>query len=159
MAIDQSTLDRFWAKVREDRETGCWLWIAGRSHDGYGTFGTPVHSSHNHMQGAHRVSWEIAFGPIPKGLCCLHHCDVRHCVNPKHLFLGTPVDNNADRDQKGRGSAPRGERNGYAKLTEALVREISTSMEPTPSIARRLGVTRQNVWLIRRRKAWKHVIL
>lgn len=46
--------------------------------------------------------WEQANGPIPKGMCVLHRCDVRHCVNPNHLWLGTQRENIADRDAKGR---------------------------------------------------------
>ena len=51
---------------------------------------------------AHRWAWTQAHGPIPEGLCVCHTCDVRHCINPEHLFLGTHADNAHDRDAKGR---------------------------------------------------------
>lgn len=54
------------------------------------------------LVGAHRWVWMQAHGPIPVGLCVLHTCDVRHCVNLDHLWLGTKGENNADRDAKGR---------------------------------------------------------
>ncbi len=86
----------FWDKV--EIINGCWLWMASRrSPKGYGQvvrYGKP--------QSAHRVSWELANGPIPKGLCVLHKCDNPPCVNPSHLFLGTPKDNADDSIRKGR---------------------------------------------------------
>ena len=54
------------------------------------------------LVGAHRWTWMQAHGPIPVGLCVLHRCDVRNCVNLDHLWLGTKAQNNADRDAKGR---------------------------------------------------------
>lgn len=53
---------------------------------------------------AHRVAWELEYGSIPEGMLVCHHCDVKSCQNPTHLFLGTPLDNMQDRDQKGRNS-------------------------------------------------------
>ena len=78
--------------------TGCWLW-AGRLVEGYGIFTL----NHRDNQLAHRASYEHFVGPIPQGLFVLHKCDVRSCINPDHLFIGTHADNMADMKRKGRG--------------------------------------------------------
>jgi len=94
---------RFFALVAVAGPDECWLWRGGvqksktRGRGGYGWFWL------GKAQHAHRVSWLLHHGPIPEGKCVLHRCDVRRCVNPAHLWLGTKADNNRDRDAKGRG--------------------------------------------------------
>lgn len=103
---------RFWAKV--DKTEGCWLWIAG-SRGQYGSI-----KISGQVVDAHRVSWQLAYGAIPDGLCVCHKCDVPLCVRPDHLFLGTKLDNNRDMYAKGRGQ--RGDRSGLRLHPEAVIR-------------------------------------
>lgn len=104
---------RFWRKV--GKTEGCWLWTGSRS-PYYGNF-YPDHGTCVH---AHRYSWELAYGPIPPDMQVLHKCDVRHCVRPDHLFLGTQQDNMDDMAAKGRRwTMPR-------KLSPAQEQEIVT---------------------------------
>lgn len=85
----------FYSKVKE--VNGCWEWQGAVSGPGYGQtrfFGKSF--------AAHRVSYEIAYGAIKKGLFVCHKCDNRKCVNPNHFFLGTAKDNTLDMLSKGR---------------------------------------------------------
>lgn len=133
---------RFWAKVQKTRT--CWLWIASVSGDGYGQIGRgpPRHT----MLKAHRVSWTLYKGPIPRGLCVLHKCDVKRCVRPSHLFLGTDADNVRDMTRKGRNVFQL--RNPSLKLSPAKVRSIRRARargELLRVISARFGVTEGTV--------------
>jgi hypothetical protein len=115
---------------------------------------------------AHRLAWEAAHGPLPAGMHVCHKCDVPKCINVEHLFLGTHADNMADCAQKGRqmsgvarsSVSPRGADQWNAKLTEADVRAIrAAGAEPYSAIARRFGISKSNVVMIKTGKSWKHL--
>ena len=82
---------RAYIKEKTDRETSCWIWTGWRNALGYGISGNV-----GGFQLAHRLSYSVFKGPIPKGLCVLHKCDVPQCVNPTHLYAGTKKDNMRD---------------------------------------------------------------
>lgn len=97
--------ERFWEKVSPEPNTGCLLWLGATFRDThYGAF----RGEDGRTRNAHRVAWELVNGPVPEGMCVLHHCDNRVCVfadpDPRrsHLFLGTVLDNTRDMDAKGR---------------------------------------------------------
>lgn len=137
--------DRFWSKVEKQPGDGCWLWTGARmSRNRYGHIS--VGGRAGGMVGAHRVSWELHFGPIPDGLEVLHSCDNPPCVRPAHLFLGTQATNIVDMDTKGRGHRVRlvGEQHGMAKLTRAQameIRRLHARGHQISAIAKQFGVT------------------
>lgn len=127
-------------------ESGCWLWLGGTDGDGYGVASGNVK--------AHRLSYAKHHGEVPAGMCVCHSCDVRPCVNPAHLFLGTNGENTADRNRKARQA--RGISNN-AKLTEIQVLEIRASLDLCEVLANKYGVSAGHVWQIKARMVWKHL--
>jgi len=153
---------RFWGRV--DRPAGrknCWQWTGAKTAFGYGILmwhGLP-------QQRTHRVSWELAYGPIPSGMFVLHHCDNPACVRPNHLFLGTQTDNQRDMRAKHRAAKPpirdqAGQANPASKLTDAAVlaiRALSSEGVQHQIIARAFRVAPSAVSLIVNGKRWRHV--
>jgi len=164
--------DRFWSYV--EKTSTCWLWVGSCNERGYGLISVvdPIRQR-GITRKAHRVAWELCRGSIPPGLHVLHRCDVRQCVCPGHLFLGTHADNMRDALLKGRiargdrhgfklnpDRIARGEKRGAAKLTDRLVRIIRKRAIEGVSykqMAVEYGVSAPTISAAAQRKLWTHV--
>ncbi len=169
--LTENNILNFWAKVTASGPDDCWEWLAQKN-KGYGVFGL----GGKHFF-AHRVSYFIANGSFPNNKPhCLHSCDNPGCVNPSHLYAGTPLENARDRTEKGRHNAPRGdahysrvnpermvhgEAHRSAKLTKDKVLEIRRAYDAggvfQRELGQRFGVARGVISRIILRKIWKHV--
>lgn len=133
---------KFWDRVTPT--DGCWIWQGLRNDSGYGIVGTM-----GKMVTAHRLSWTIHNGPIPQGLNVLHRCDIRACVNPSHLFLGTTQDNVDDKVAKGRQAL--GEKHGMSKLSTTDVQQIRLLRSQgvsVRSLSRDFGVSATHIYRV-----------
>ncbi len=99
----ERTKERLLAQIEID-ENGCWLWTGRQTVHGYGKLTVAQHDVTTH-----RLAWMALNGPIPDlhpgtahGTCVCHTCDVRTCINPAHLWLGSIGDNLRDCAEKGR---------------------------------------------------------
>lgn len=99
---------------------------------------------------AHRAAWDEVFGEIPKGMCVLHKCDNRACVNIEHLFLGTVKDNNLDMIQKGRNNLY-----GAKKLSWEDVDFIRNSNSSRVQLASKFNVTVGTITNIKKYHTWR----
>lgn len=145
---------RFEAKVdRSAGPDGCHVWTGSTNGIGYGSLWCSGSAQRKEL--AHRIAWELAYGPIPEGegyhgTCVCHRCDNPACVNPAHLFLGTHLENAADRESKGRGRSPGspGQLNPKAKLSLEQVlsaRALVLAGISRAEIARQWGVCKGTV--------------
>jgi HNH endonuclease/Sigma-70, region 4 len=146
----------------------CWPWQGAKIKTGYGVVG---HQRKRYK--AHRASFVIHRGQIPVGMFVCHHCDNPSCVNPLHLFLGTPQDNMTDKVLKGRQSRGeahamsfakstkyqsaivRGEKHGRSKLLDSqrdhIIRLLNDGDLTQHQIAQMFNITQSNVSVINRR--------
>lgn len=135
----------------------CWIWTGAKKKDGYG---------YVKLDGkdrlAHRLSYQLHKGEIPADQCVCHTCDNRLCVNPDHLWLGTPAENDLDKLSKGRQA--KGERSGPSKLTEKKVNDIranckkgSRSELSVTGFSRKYSVSSNTVSKIINFKTWGHI--
>lgn len=145
------TLDQqFWPKVKKAAAGKCWEWSGAKNKAGYGNIKTG-----GKYRNAHRVSYEIHYGTIPKNLFVCHKCDNPSCVNPNHLFLGTPQDNDNDKVTKGR--QIRGEQHTLSKLTRESVLQIRKMKGSHQNIADKFGVSRRLIGMVKEKSIWKHI--
>ena len=114
-SLEQRLGERIWY----DDESGCILWIGYIFHHPNPSARRGKVKVGGRYVKAHRLAWRLMHGPIPDGMCVLHHCDVPHCVNPEHLYLGTHQDNMDDMARRGRrfSGDRRGEKNPRSILT------------------------------------------
>jgi hypothetical protein len=131
----------------------CWLWTAGKYAGGYGMFHLwRDRDGRQRIDSAHRISYALHCGDVPAGAVVMHSCDVRACVNPAHLSLGTQRDNIRDAAAKGRLSVNALRRQ---KVTDAQIVELRQSSESTYELASRYGVSPAFVSLVRNNKRRK----
>ena len=146
--------ERFHSNVRKTR--GCWFWTGAKDQRGYG-----VLKVWPKMIKAHRISWTLFRGEIPKGsgyhgTMVIHSCDNPACVNPRHLRLGTALDNAIDREVRGRGK--------QTKLNKKTVLEIRT-LNPGKRapwgyltfFSEIYGVSKTTLSAIWKNKSWRYV--
>ena len=144
--------ERFWSKVDVRSEDECWPWTASvrRKDEGYGAFWM---NGRHHP--ANRVALQLSGVDIPEDMVACHKCDNPRCCNPKHLFVGTPLENNDDKVLKGRHS--RGSSHGMAKLTDEQIAEIRSHKPPgvkkvraglPQELANKFGIARAYVSVI-----------
>lgn len=147
---DAEFLDRFWSRV--DKSGDCWEWQGHTGSAGHGQV-----KRDGNLLYVHRLSYELAFGTIPDGLCVCHRCDNPRCVNPEHFFLGTRADNMRDMWLKGRQRPV----TKVAKVTPTVVREIrriyAAGGVSQATLAERFGVSQMAISNIVTRTSWGHV--
>lgn len=148
---DLSLLEKLKRYSKLDKETGCIEWVKSFYNSGYGQ----ISSKHTKESLAHRASYEANFGKIPIGVYVCHTCDNPKCINPKHLFLGTPLENMIDRNNKKRQA--NGTKMGRSNLCDADILYIRKSKEFLRVLSKRFGISMSMVSRIKLRKSWVHI--
>jgi len=148
----QEKADRFWDNVAKTDPEKCWVWkgsyAAARENKKYGLF----YVAPRKKVIASRAAYMLANGPIPDGLYVCHKCDNPPCVNPNHLFAGTPKENCVDKVIKGRVTPRRGE-----KINAEIAREIFDDKSPYAQIAKRYNISRALVHKIKDKTVWGRI--
>jgi HNH endonuclease len=150
----EPVLSRLMKNVSPEPNSGCWLWTASITPNGYAQIG--LGGSGRGTRVAHRVSYQLFKGPISKGMSICHSCDNRVCVNPDHLFQGTTNDNIQDAVSKKRNAF--GERCGQSRLTEDAVRDIRRSGIGTVRLSEKYGVSPACISRVKSGKTWRSVV-
>lgn len=155
MRLELSWLKRFISKVTISNKQTCWVWQDSLTKSGYGQMKVAAK-----MVLAHRLSWIIHNGSIPKGTQVLHQCDNPSCVNPNHLFLGDHDDNMKDMAKKKRARISKGEQNPNARLKTSDVRAIKKASAigyKRRELAKMFGVHLSQIDRIINGKCWSDI--
>ena len=164
MRRKQDIIERFMSKVIPEPMAGCWIWMGAVNPAGYGMFHLSHDVSTNKSKAilAHRFSFECFKKQILGDKQALHYCDNPACVNPNHLFSGTPADNVADMDKKNRRVTKtyKGSAHHKSKITESQVEKIINLGKQgikQSDIGIMFGISQVQVGNILRGKQWKHL--
>lgn len=164
----------FWTRIDRYDPSGCWPWRGYRNDAGYGVVYIDSVRNRSGIR-AHRLAWELLYGPIPDGLKVCHHCDNPPCCRPDHLFVDTQAANMADAASKGRTlkgdrnparlhpeRMRRGEQQPQARLTDEQVRAIrqqyATEHPRQHVLAKQYGVTPSTISMIVTGVTWRHLL-
>lgn len=151
----QKVVDRFYSNLY--KTDTCWIWKGSKFVDGYGR----MKIGRKITLRAHRLSWEIHHGKIPKDKMICHKCDVKLCVNPEHIYVGDIHTNARDRVERGRQSTTRGSKSGMSKLTERDVLNIrflhKIKKYNQRQLAKKYSVSFGHINNVVLRKSWKQI--
>jgi HNH endonuclease len=148
--------ERFGEKIQVDFDSGCWIFIGSILDTGYGSFWWDENEEN---VTAHVAAYRLFLGPIPSDKWVLHSCDVRRCVNPNHLSLGTPSENTMDAvrrdrwhtgDRHWRRKDPQrsAQHSPNRKLSDEQIQDILTSGDTKADLAKRHDIGVRHVFKI-----------
>jgi hypothetical protein len=151
--MKEKDIIRFLSKI--EKTDTCWFWKAKGRCNGYGFLKIDKRNIP-----AHRISYQIHNGDFDFNLHVLHKCDIRNCVNPEHLFLGTNKDNIDDKVSKDRQA--KGSDNGNSILNEEQVKEIKLHLQNKyygyiKNLVSKYNVSETCIRDIKRGRTWKHI--
>ena len=157
MSDFKSTVAERWKKyVHRRQDHQCWPWTGSKAvRGGYGQL-----NDRKKLLKAHRLAWELHFGPIPEELLVRHMCHNPECCNPTHLLLGTDKDNSQDAVRAKRNVLPplrKGEECYQTPFTKEDIIKIRSSPLTGVELAKLHNVSRSAISQIRKRKVWRHV--
>lgn len=159
--IPLQVLEEYFGRVQVEQSGACLLWPSNcLNGSGYGQLEVRLKKYGGRQRFlAHRLAYRIAYGAVPEGLQVLHSCDVKRCVNPEHLSVGTQLENEAGKVARGRSN--RGDQRWCATLSNRQAQELLDKYRSGVGIvklAKAYQVTYGVAYSICKRKRWKYLI-